>query len=273
MRSSPNRNRIVIAAAFLALVMVGPTRAAILFQDTFNRANSSDLNASTTGQSGTLAPLTYTAVPAGSDYHHQLSSNRLMLLTDSGGVQSTMASPDHNFTESLGGATPISSVSFDVDPWPVAVGDAWAAISLGAALGDRNTTVNAANTHFGILFRDNGSYEAYDGSSSAGTGNLAWTSGAIFHHIELQISDVDGNPWNGAGSSTINVFTDNSLTPFLTYTKGSGGYTSNYVTLQGYTSNRDTYHLFDNLTVSLVPEPATLALLGVGGLLLRRRQR
>ncbi len=97
--------------------------------------------------------------------------------------------------------------------------------------------------------------------------------------VQLDVNDAgDGDPWDGIGSTTIDVFVNATLVG--SYTKGGGGYSNNFMTLEGgrnFAGNNLATHLIDNLTVfaSPVPEPAAaaLALVAVCGTPLLRRRR
>ncbi len=106
---------------------------------------------------------------------------------------------------------------------------------------------------------------------------LANPAGAGSMTVILDITDLaDGNPWDGIGSTTIDV-TVNS-TAVGSYTRGAGGYTDNVMTMEGSTNFVGfgaAEHQFDNLQVfsAPIPEPSSTFLGGLGVLALMRRRR
>lgn len=106
--------------------------------------------------------------------------------------------------------------------------------------------------------------------------------------VEVLIDDpADGNPWDGVGSTVIDVFVDGNHV--YSYTKGDGGFTDNYITLFGgrqLAGNLLATHTFDNFTVysapaagliahTVVPEPSSsvLAALVIAGCAVTTRFR
>ena len=94
-------------------------------------------------------------------------------------------------------------------------------------------------------------------------------------NVVLDISDTDSNPWDGVGGTTIAISINGTAvgTPF---TKGAGGYTSNFMTMEGsanYVGFSGAEHSFDNLVVASIPEPSATLLGGLGVLGLLRRRR
>ncbi|WP_425400327.1 hypothetical protein [Aeoliella sp.] len=79
--------------------------------------------------------------------------------------------------------------------------------------------------------------------------------------VEILIDDpADGNPWDGVGSTVIDVIVDGNHV--YSYTKGDGGFTDNYITLFGgrqLNSNLLATHTFDNFTVYSAPGASSAA--------------
>ena len=129
----------------------------------------------------------------------------------------------------------------------------------------------------------NGNFiQFYDGSTQVANLLPFTAGGAGVFNVALTMDDpTDGNPWDGIGTTRIDVYVNGSLVGG--YTKGGGGYTDDYLTLVGgwgY-NNVGGYtiatHTFDNLLVevAVVPEPSTMTLVGFGlmGLLVSRRRK
>jgi hypothetical protein len=271
--------RLRCAALAIALI-AGAAHAEVLLTDPFTAprdlagavVNTNDLNQNIARQGGTLAPVTYSMAFGPGHYGHQLGNLNAvdeLLVAD---FPASTSSLNRNFNGALsqGGLR----IVFDLDSLPqVYTGygsDNWGAVNLGASQADQLVNVNQGLTHFGILFRDDGRIQAFDGATVV-TPNPepTYTSapGGV-HHIELLITDADGNPFDGSGDTTIEAFADGSTTPSFSFTK-AGGYSDNFINFQGSARAH-----FDNLVIERVPEPGSAAVLGLGSLslLLRRRR-
>jgi hypothetical protein len=268
----------------------------VLFSDNFNVAGGEnwDVNAEHAGgsrQAGTIASTPwlqghggvgdYDIVGtvadegpegAGDGFLTQIDNashpDKLLLASFPGGGYSSV-SPDHNFNVNAGSVSSYLSISFTVDPFDSAAGtnDQWTCINIGSA---QNDSIVSSQSQFGILFRDNGGYQAFDSSSFVSEGAYSTDpTGVTTHSIELRLYGLlDGNAFDGSGDMLIEVWADGSK--FYDYTK-SGGYIDNYITLGNIGGGDFTTSTFDDFSVSVVPEPATLVLMGLGGLLLRRK--
>ncbi len=140
-------------------------------------------------------------------------------------VSSAQSLGSFNSLKSQGGLV----ISFDFESNPDAAGQ-WVAINLGLAFANRSASVNGAAEHFGIWFSKDGTAQAFDGSSGQSAVG-SWSSTALTSgHIDVVCSDpADGNPFDGVGSTKIEVYANHATTPFYTFTKASGGYANNNV--------------------------------------------
>ncbi len=227
------------------------TNRTVLFAESFNSGTQeTDINTGRAArQSGALAPLTYTQ--GGPANGHQVGDpttrhpNTLELLS------AGWAGIDRNFRggDTLRGLT----INFDMDPnW--AANGSWGAICVGADdFGSGGTAgwVNRGGAHFGVLFRGNGTLQAFDGGTNLTPSEPSWGGTAgVLHHFRVAITDpVNSNPFDGIGSTKIEIFVDGGLTPVYTYTKTGGGYANNYINFQGIDSRTEV----DNLLIETVP--------------------
>jgi hypothetical protein len=134
---------------------------------------------------------------------------------------------NHNGTLSKGGVV----ISFDFESNPDDAND-WVAVNLGMSSANKGVSVGSGAEHFGVLFRETGGVQAFDGSASQSSPSPGiWSSTARTNgHIDIVCSDpTDGNPFDGVGSTKIEVYANHAATPIYTFTKGNGGYANNYV--------------------------------------------
>ncbi len=244
---------VLLAGVLMAGAAVQAASPTVLLLDTFNAAtpNINDLNTDLTRQSGTLAPITYTMAGGPGNYGHQLQNMNApdqLLVADF--PQST-SSLDHNFNgvTSAGGLV----ISFDLDSMPSVYGgtsDNWGCLNLGMGQADQLANVNQGVSHFGILFRAAGTIQAFDGGavvSGASEPVYSTRPPGTTNHIDIVITDSDGNPFDGAGNTIIEVFANGGPLPVYTFTK-VGGYANNYINVQGSFRAH-----FDNLQVAQLP--------------------
>jgi hypothetical protein len=239
------------------VVLAGPLVQAatptVLVSDNFNAntVNTTDLNVDIARQTGTKAPINYTMANGSGHYGHQLqniNAQNQLLVAD---FPNSTSSLNFNFNgaNSAGGLL----ISFDVDPIPTVYGgtaDNWGCLNLGASQADQLVNVNGGQTHFGILFRGAGTLQAFNGGAVVSPSPepvYSTRPPGTTNHIDLVITDADGNPFDGIGNTTIEVFANGGLLPVWTYTR-AGGYANNYINVQG--SFRA--HI-DNLTVAQLP--------------------
>ncbi len=222
----------------------------VLLRDTFDAATggTTDLNVDLARQSGSLAPLSYTLAGGAGHYGHQLQNGNALnqlLVADFPNSTSSL-NVNFNGANSAGGLV----ISFDLDSIPSVYGgtpDNWGCINLGMSAADQLANVNQGVAHLGILFRGSGTIQAFDGGSVVSPGAepvFSTNPPGTANHIDLVITDADGNPFDGVGNTTIEVFANGGTTPVWSFTK-VGGYANNYINVQGSFRAH-----FDNLQVA-----------------------
>jgi hypothetical protein len=170
-----------------------------------------------------------------------------------------------------------------VDLWPTvtqSAGSGLASFLIGGGLA--NTQANdgvlwaggAANAITVSLYgnglltiRDQSKFDGADGEY------IYWGDGAFtnngFKNLKIVTSAFT------SGSQTLSFFLDNTAV-LSNYTRAAGFTSDNYIGFQAYRNAGATQSVFDNLSVTVVPEPSNFALLGVGILALvmaARRRR
>ena len=291
-------NRTAALAALVAAILpasVAQAQYTAVWTDNFNVSMTTNKTSfeynNGIRQTGAIAPAGYTQSPAGGNYHHQVTFPSGTLLLEGDTVnQYTSIQPQYSFEGSIFGSQIVGKkISFSLDlNATTSAGYTAAGISLGSGVG--LNLLDAATTHFGVKFVEDGPtgfgagnfIQFWDGSTLVANLLSFTAGGAGAFGVELLIDDLtDGNPWDGVGSTTIDLYVNGTF--ISGYTKGGGGYSDDYLTLvgeRGFTTGPglvSATHTFDNLTVyaAPVPEPATIALAGLGlaGLLIYRRRK
>ncbi len=297
------KNCLWFAAAYISYASATCSANQLIRDDFTTSAPNEDVNAGINGsgrQSGILADTKYRqgfgstvggATQVNGSVSNESSGTTTKVTLEKlrlGGSLDTASSVslDHNFIENPGIGNYLS-IRFDVDPVIGNLGTSadWAAVTLGASdnalfgnsgAGARGQFITSSAAHYGVLFRDNGSYQIWDGNilSASRTYDASPTAPST-HSIELRITGlIDGNPWDGINNTRIEFYSDNSPAPIHTFTK-TGGYLNNYITLQGYNGGASlSVHEFDNFQAAIVPEPSSLllSLCGDAGFFSRRRR-
>lgn len=205
----------------------------VLFGDSFNRPNDTDLNASA-GKYGSLGALTYTPVLIGVA-SVQLSDGQLLLESnESNGNSGSVVYPNHNFTDAAITSAGGFSLTVDLNANLSGGTGRYLSVAVGRASADIDAQTSA--TAFGsastsdlvIALRNNDTLWIYEnGTVVTGGSGLA---GAPATPTKMRI---DFSLPNFTAGSTVNynVFFDDSVTAFASGTFTWSGTDENYISL------------------------------------------
>jgi hypothetical protein len=291
----------VLAITTLATCIAPAVADTVLFMDTFTYPTPgptaappdpgyvSDINTQigyAGRQSGSMVdlngPITYTQADHGGGmvlgYSGAQNGVYEVIQSWNGGI----FSPNMNFNnEKSAGGLIISFDAANWSPWGDAANLATASIGLGAAPTNSDpamiTTWTASHFSleygYGAYWPLGSCYGTWDsGTSVAGDYMVPSVADNGLHHVELVCTDTSGhdnNPFDGEGNTHIEVYINPTVgdtsrgSLVAEYTKDSGGYTDNYIALGGYHYEACAQE-WDNLTVTQVPEPSSLALVTMG---------
>jgi hypothetical protein len=274
----------IIWSVAIALCGLTPSYATTLLTDSFLNPNApgggAELNDNLANrQTGTLATVGYssstlnTGGPGTSGYAYLNESSNLEILPDAGTYAKVWTTT---------GFATAASTTISVDIWPTVTqnpGSGYASFLVGGGLA--NTQANdgvlwagGAENAITISLYGNGTLQIRDQSLFDGTGaeTIFYADNYFTNNGYKSLSIVTSA--FASGSQTLSFYLDN--TAILTdYTRAAGFTSDNYIGFQAYRNPGATQSVFDNLSVTVVPEPSSIALLGLGGLALMavRRRR
>lgn len=227
----------------------------LIFQDTFEVSETeiTDLGfENDERQSGALGTTTYSDSSEDLTVINSEWAPGKLSLFPGPGSEWISVSPDHNFA--FGSPFTIEfEVDAGLDDEDNASGD-WAAVVFGAT--SKNSWVISADG-FGILFRNNGDIQIFDGGASIYSGNGGFADGIPKDDLEVRI-EVEVGSFDGASPATIRVFINGEAAVIAAgdakeYVKAAG-FKANFITLLGGAFDGNTWHhTFDNLKVSAAP--------------------
>jgi hypothetical protein len=273
----------IIWSVAIALCGLTPGYGATYLTDSFLNPNAPDSGAELNDnlvnrQTGTLATVGYSSStlntgPSGSGYAYLNEGSNLEILAAVG---------DYAKVWTTTGFATAASTTISLDIWPTVTqtaGSGFASFLVGGGLA--NTQANegvlwaggAANAISVSLF-GNGTLWIKDQSKFDGNGaETIFYADNYFTNNGFKTLSIVTSAF-ASGSQTLNFYL--GATPILTnYTRDAGFTSDNYIGFQALRNSGATQSVFDNLSVTVVPEPSSIALLGLGGLALMavRRRR
>ncbi|MFT5498312.1 MAG: hypothetical protein ACI9TH_003723 [Kiritimatiellia bacterium] len=264
---------IVLKVILLSALTSGSTWASLLWSDNFDTADTTNFDgAPLTGRlAGPLAGETYLR---SFGFQQDINNNQLLLPTGDNGVRFEDATNDptsgaadrYNWAGGSAGPAILAAggfvVSFDWIPPENTLAD-WVSFQVGTVNADNG---NLTDDDYGILFRNNGGAERFDSPTNLGAGGtFAASPGGVARAVKIVYaftSFADGSSVQAISS------VDGTQVANDTFT-----WDTNAGELRIEMGHNAANTRIDNLMVSTIPEPSSLALLGLGmlGLLLRRR--
>ena len=279
----------------IVVMLVANVKAEVLFSDSFNRADNVDIDASSDGMGGSLGSLTYVEIGDDEIYPQQsgtgLAYPELTSVVDNQlymayGTNMTTMYLDHNFNDSeiiaAGGMkiglTIVNGGNFTDNERFVGFGvgntltecqNVWFDFNGNGFRGRIDAWTGFSDLWIGWSPNNGGKIQVYkNGPTSEGGENYAIEGTPLTGNDRLELelffdSFADGSPvsanilWNGAVVGTESFGWD------------ADGLLENYIGINGRQGNR---FIVDDLTIETIPEPATLLLLGLGTLALRKRK-
>jgi len=280
MKTGKTRTYFAAATAALALALFAGTSAQAatltLFADTFDRADSADLNAVTTGKSGTLGALDWvevgtTGANANDRGSSEIASNQLAIGNEGAGSGWAIAYLDHNFTDAAISTGGEFTVTTDISIGGLSGGTRFNGFAVGHSLAEvsgwsaNNPTNFASDFFFG--YDPTGTKEVKiftGGGTQVHQRGVDLDSGAELS-VRFTLSD-----FNSGSTVNYEAFVDGVSEDTGSFTWS--GTSENYITTYSNVSGLSGFQ--DNFAVTTVPEPASLAmgLMGLTMIVARRRR-
>jgi MYXO-CTERM domain-containing protein len=258
-------------AALAAFTLAGPASAAtLLFADNFNESPANDIaatfNDNVAGtQSGSIGTTTYTVSGSGYSTQHSNGGTQMTLATFPSEFGPTFGrvSLNHDFAANANAADQALVFSFTLKNVFGYAGDTseWVSFTIGST-----QMPFVTGGYAGAIFRANGATQSFaDGAGVGGT--PAWAANDVVT-ITLSGTGGVGSAFDGGGTVATIQLGANNIGTFTLGQKSAA-----YLTFSAGGANIFGGGEFDDLSVTLVPEPGAALLGGLGMLALLRRRR
>ena len=246
------------------------TAASLLLADHFNEGTANEVASSFNNnlgstQTGSLATTSYT-IGSGSGNEAQ-HSNGAKQLTVANIVSYGSVSMNNNFATQANAANLPLQISFNIVNVFGYAGDTtrWVQFNVGNS---QNLAVNNGAAMVGVLFRVNSATQTFTSGTNVG-GTPSWSQNDL---VTITLSGIGGtgSAFSSNGTEASIQIGSNNIGTFSLAQQSNA-----YLTFSAFNFGNDQFGggEFDNLSVSLIPEPSAALLGGLGFLFLLRRRR
>ena len=208
-----------------------------IFLDTFNVAGTGDANngyATSGRQYGSATPLTYT-LAAQTEVGNAGNFPRKLLLGLNSGV-----APDYSFTDDNHGEF---IIEFEADSQTLGAAADWVSLCFGK--NDNSDLFPISDFGAGLVFFNNGDFQAFDGKTLAGNGKGVPVGEKLHITLVGSTADFDYSPIKFAAfANGVPMKVNNAKLGYIY--EDSNGYDKNFISVFSYNGS----NLIDNLKVS-----------------------